>query len=47
MNLASWVLVGGAAGIVAGVLFGDACAMLRPVGFAYVGLLAFRSRGPI
>ena len=39
MNLASWVLVGGAAGIVAGVLFGDACAMLRPVGFAYVGLL--------
>jgi Na+/H+-dicarboxylate symporter/ABC-type amino acid transport substrate-binding protein len=39
LNLASWVLVGGAAGIAAGVLFGDACAMLRPIGFAYVGLL--------
>ena len=39
MNLASWVLVGGAAGVVAGVLFGDACAILSPIGFAYVGLL--------
>ena len=39
MNLASWVLVGGAAGIAAGVLFGDACAILSPIGFAYVGLL--------
>ena len=39
MNLASWVLVGGAAGVAAGVLFGDACAILSPIGFAYVGLL--------
>src|SRR5262245_38650826 len=39
MNLASWVLVGGAAGIVACILFGDDCAILSPLGFAYVGLL--------
>jgi hypothetical protein len=39
LNLASWVLVGGAVGIAAGVRFGDVCAMLRPVGFAHGGLL--------
>src|SRR5215813_6396142 len=39
MNLASWVLVGGAAGILAGIVFGDDCAILNPIGFAYVGLL--------
>jgi len=39
MNLASWVLVGGAAGILAGTVFGDDCAILNPIGFAYVGLL--------
>src|SRR5262249_35055050 len=39
MNLASWVLVGGAAGIAAGIVFGDDCAILSPIGFAYVGLL--------
>jgi Na+/H+-dicarboxylate symporter/ABC-type amino acid transport substrate-binding protein len=39
MNLASWVLVGGAAGILAGVLFGESCAILSPIGFIYVGLL--------
>ena len=32
MNLASWVLLGGAAGILAGILFG-AFAILRPIGF--------------
>ena len=39
MNLASWVLVGGAAGILAGIMFGEGCAVLSPIGFAYVGLL--------
>lgn len=39
MNLASWVLVGGAAGILAGIVFGESCAILSPIGFAYVGLL--------
>ena len=39
MNLATWVLVGRAAGVAAGVLLGDACAIPRPIGFAYVGLL--------
>ncbi len=39
MNLASWVLVGGAAGILAGIMFGESCAILSPIGFAYVGLL--------
>lgn len=39
MNLASWVLVGGVAGIAAGAFFGDGCAILQPIGFAYVGLL--------
>jgi len=39
MNLASWVLVGGAAGILAGIMFGGSCAVLSPIGFIYVGLL--------
>src|SRR5215470_12376042 len=39
MKLAAWVLVGGAAGILAGGMFGDDCAILTPIGFAYVGLL--------
>src|SRR5262249_46765247 len=39
MNLASWVLVGGVAGIVAGITFGESCAILSPIGFIYVGLL--------
>jgi len=39
MNLAAWVLVGGAAGILVGLAFGDDCAILSPIGFAYVGLL--------
>jgi proton glutamate symport protein len=39
MNLASWVLVGGAAGILAGIMFGEDCAVLSPIGLAYVGLL--------
>jgi len=38
MNLVSWVPLGGAAGVLAGILFGD-FAILRPIGFAYVGLL--------
>jgi Na+/H+-dicarboxylate symporter len=39
MNLASWALVGGTAGIAAGIFFGDLCRILSPIGFAYVGLL--------
>ena len=39
MNLAFWVLIGGVAGILAGLFFGDYCATLAPVGFAYVMLL--------
>jgi len=39
MNLAGWVLVGGTVGVAAGVVFGDRCAVLSPIGFAYVGLL--------
>ncbi len=39
MNLASWVLVAGVGGILAGVTFGESCAILSPIGFAYVGLL--------
>src|SRR5262245_24366750 len=39
MNLASWVLVGGAAGILAGIMFGGSCAVLSPIGTIYVGLL--------
>src|SRR5215813_1778078 len=39
MNLASWVLVGGLAGVLAGIMFGERCAVLSPVGFIYVGLL--------
>ncbi len=39
MNLAVRVLVGGVAGILAGLFFGDYCGVLRPVGFAYVMLL--------
>jgi hypothetical protein len=39
MNLASWALVGGTAGIAAGIFFGDLCGILSPIGFAYVGLL--------
>jgi Na+/H+-dicarboxylate symporter/ABC-type amino acid transport substrate-binding protein len=39
MNLASWVLVGGVAGILAGITFGESCAILSPIGFVYVGLL--------
>ena len=39
MNLASWVLVGGVAGILAGITFGESCAILSPIGFIYVGLL--------
>ena len=45
MNLAAWVLVGGAAGILVGLVFGDDCAILSPIGFTYVGLLhALRGR---
>src|SRR5215475_12684295 len=39
MNLATWVLVGGVAGILAGITFGESCAILSPIGFIYVGLL--------
>jgi proton glutamate symport protein len=39
MNLASWVLVGGVAGILIGITFGESCAILSPIGFVYVGLL--------
>jgi proton glutamate symport protein len=39
MNLASWVLVGAVAGVIAGVTFGESCAILSPIGFIYVGLL--------
>src|SRR5215471_3169972 len=39
MNLATWVLVGGVAGILAGITFGEGCAILSPIGFVYVGLL--------
>ena len=39
MNLATWVLVGGVAGILAGITFGESCAILSPIGFVYVGLL--------
>jgi len=39
VNLAYWVLIGGVAGIVAGLFFGDYCAALAPIGFAYVMLL--------
>ena len=39
MNLATWVLVGGIAGILAGITFGEGCAILSPIGFIYVGLL--------
>jgi proton glutamate symport protein len=39
MNLASWVLVGGVAGILVGIMFGESCAILSPIGFVYVGLL--------
>src|SRR5882672_3172523 len=39
MKLASWVLVGGVAGILAGITFGESCAILSPIGFVYVGLL--------
>jgi Na+/H+-dicarboxylate symporter len=39
MNLASWVLVGGVAGVLAGIMFDESCAILSPVGFTYVGLL--------
>src|SRR5262245_1584810 len=42
MNLASWVLVGGAAGIITGIVFGDDCAILSPIGFAYVAAAARR-----
>jgi len=39
VNLAYWVLIGGVAGIVVGLFFGDDCAALAPVGYAYVMLL--------
>jgi Na+/H+-dicarboxylate symporter len=39
MNLASWVLVGGLVGVLAGITFGERCAVLSPIGFTYVGLL--------
>jgi proton glutamate symport protein len=39
MNLASWVLVGGVAGILTGITFGESCAVLSPIGLIYVGLL--------
>jgi len=39
MNLASWVVVAGVAGIAAGITFGEACAYLSPIGYIYVGLL--------
>ena len=38
MNLALWVLIRGIAGMLAGLFFGDYCAVLPPVGFAYVML---------
>ena len=33
MNLAAWVVVGGVAGILAGIMFGEGCAILSPIGF--------------
>ena len=39
MNLAVRVLIGGLAGLLAGLFFGDYCGVLRPIGFAYVMLL--------
>jgi len=39
VNLAHWVLIGGVAGIAAGLFFGDYCGALAPIGFAYVMLL--------
>jgi Bacterial extracellular solute-binding proteins, family 3 len=39
MNLAYWVLVGGAAGVLAGLFFGSSGEVLRAIGSAYVMLL--------
>ncbi|MEW5735700.1 MAG: cation:dicarboxylase symporter family transporter [Thermodesulfobacteriota bacterium] len=39
MNLAWWVLVGGSAGLFTGLFFGDYCAVLKPVGAAYLMLM--------
>jgi Na+/H+-dicarboxylate symporter len=39
MNLAYGMLVGGAAGILVGLLFGDVCEVVGPIGSAYVMLL--------
>jgi len=38
-RLPYWVLAGAVAGVVAGVFFGDHCALLRPIGTAYVNLM--------
>ncbi len=39
LGLAGWVLVGGAAGLLTGLFFGDYCAVFRPIGTTYVMLL--------
>ena len=38
-RLPYWVLAGAVVGVVAGVFFGDHCALLRPIGTAYVNLM--------
>lgn len=39
MNLALWVLAGGSAGLAAGLFFGEFCAVLKPIGSAYLMLM--------
>ncbi|MCB2192820.1 MAG: cation:dicarboxylase symporter family transporter [Deltaproteobacteria bacterium] len=39
MSLATWIGVGAAGGVLTGVLAGDACKVLQPIGNAYVMLL--------
>ncbi|BEQ15228.1 dicarboxylate/amino acid:cation symporter [Desulfoferula mesophila] len=39
MSLAAWIGLGAAGGVLTGVLLGDACKVLQPIGSAYVMLL--------
>jgi hypothetical protein len=39
VNLADWVLAGGAAGSLLGLFFRDVCEVVRSIGSAYVMLL--------